>query len=94
MKIKPHLKEDLKKYLTEKVRAEEQRIKVYSAYRLSNEEKDLLKKSVKELEWREVDYLVDESLLAGVLIKKGSKEINISLKGTLSNLQKIVYESD
>lgn len=94
MKIKPHLKEDLKKYLVERVKNEEQKLKVYSACKLSEDEKILLRKSIKEFDWTDVDYLIDENLLAGVLIKKGSKEINISLQGKLSNLKKIVYESD
>lgn len=94
MKIKPHLKEDLKKYLIEKVRTEEQKLKIYSAYKLSDEEKSILKKKFKEFDWKDVDYLTDESILAGVVVKKGSKVINVSLRGALSNLKKLVYESD
>lgn len=94
MRIKPHLKEDLKKYLIDKVRSEEQKIKVYSAYELSEDEKNLIKKEIKDFDWSDVDYLIDDSLLAGIMIKKGSKVINLSLKGVLANLKKIVYESD
>ena len=94
MKIKPHLKEELKKYLIERVRREEQKIKVFSAYKLSDEEKSLIKKTVRGFEWADVDYEIDGSLLAGVVIKKGSKIINLSLKGSLASLKKIVYESD
>ena len=94
MKIKPLLKEELKKYLTEKVKEEEQKVKVTSAYKLSDEEKKLIQSRVKGFVWNDVDYLVDESLMAGIIIQKGSKVINLSLKGTLANLKKIVYESD
>lgn len=94
MKIKPHLKEELKKYLTEKVRQEEQKIKVFSAYSLTDEEKNLIKKKVKGFDWNEVDYELDDSLIAGIVIKKGSQIINLSLKGALANLKKLVYESD
>jgi len=94
MKIKPNLKKDLKKYLIEKVRNEEQKLKVYSPYKLSDEEKSILKKKFREFDWSNVDYLIDESLMAGVLLKRGSKVINISLLKTLSNLKKMIYESD
>lgn len=94
MKIKPHLKEQLKKYLIDKVKEEEQKIKVYSAYKLSENEVSLIKNKVKEYDWKNVDYLIDESLIAGIVIKKGSQIINLSLKGALVNLKKIVYESD
>jgi len=94
MKIKPHLKEELKKFLINKVRTEEQKLKVYSAYKLTEDEISVLKKKFRELDWSDVDYFVDPSLLAGILIKKGSKIINVSLQRTLSNLKKLVYESD
>lgn len=94
MKIKPHLKADLKKYLIEKVKNEEQRINVFSSYSLNAEEKNLIKSKLKNFDWSDVEYHIDESLLAGIVIKKGSQIINLSLKGTLANLKKIVYESD
>lgn len=94
MKIKPHLKEELKKFLVNRTRAEEQKIKVYSAYKLSEDEKKLIKKSVNDFDFSNADYYVDSSLLAGIVIKKGSKVINLSLKDSLLNLKKIVYESD
>ncbi|MBI5127761.1 F0F1 ATP synthase subunit delta [Candidatus Roizmanbacteria bacterium] len=94
MKIKPHLKEELKKYLSERVKKEEQKIKVFSAGKLNDDDKTLIKKKLKAFDWQDVDYFVDPSLLAGVVVKKGSKMIDLSLKGTLSNLKKIVYESD
>jgi len=94
VKIKPHLKEELKKYLLEKVREEQEKVKVFSAYRLTEEEKNLIKNKVRDLDFKDVDYLVDTTLMAGVVIKKGSKFIDFSLKGELLNLKKIVYESD
>ncbi|KKQ24037.1 MAG: F0F1 ATP synthase subunit delta [Candidatus Roizmanbacteria bacterium GW2011_GWC2_37_13] len=94
MKIKPHLKEELKKYLIEKVRKEEQKIKVFSAGKLDDEDKILIKRKLKSFDFKDVDYFIDPSIMAGVIVKKGSKMIDLSLKGTLSNLKKIVYESD
>ncbi len=94
MKIKPHLKEELKKYFVEKVKKEEQKIKVFSAGKLNDDDKAQIKERLKAFDWQDVDYFIDESLLAGVVVKKGSKMIDLSLKGALSNLKKIVYESD
>lgn len=94
MKIKPHLKDELKKYFIERVKNEGKKINVFSPYILSVEEKELIKKKIDNLDWHDVEYHVDESLMAGIVIKKGSQIINLSLKGTLANLKKIVYESD
>lgn len=94
MKIKSYLKEELKKYLIDKIRNEEQKIKVFSAHFLSDEEKAVIKNKIKTFDWIDVDYKIDKSLIAGVVIKKGSQIIDLSLKGTLENLKKLVYESD
>lgn len=80
--------------MIEKVRTEGERIKVFSAYKLTDGEKDLIKSKIRDFDWTKADYYVDEDLLAGIIVQKGSKVINLSLKGTLANLKKIVYESD
>lgn len=94
MRINPHLKEDLKKYLIEKIRKEKNAVKVMSGYRLGTVEKQLLHKKFDQLDWNSAQYEIDESLIAGVVITVGSRVIDLSLKGSLLSLKHIIYESD
>ena len=94
MKINPKLKEDLKNFLMEKIQKEQNRVTVYSADSLDGDEKKLLGKKFSDLNWSEVVYLIDKSVIAGVIIKVGSKTIDLSLMGSLSKLSNTLYEID
>ncbi|MBI3366297.1 F0F1 ATP synthase subunit delta [Candidatus Roizmanbacteria bacterium] len=93
VKINSKLKKDLKNYLLNKMRSERQRVIVYSSFKLSDNEKKLLKQKLPSIPFQKAEYKLDDSLLAGVLVSVGSKIIDLSVKGTLSNLKNIVYES-
>lgn len=93
MKLNARLKEDLKKYLLDKIRDDRQKVTVYSSVQLSGEEKQLLKLKLPTISFQNAQYLIDESLLAGIMVKIGSKVIDLSIRGTLSNLKHIVYET-
>lgn len=71
-----------------------EKLKVYSPYKLSEKEKLVLKNKFTDFDWQDADFFVDETLLAGVVIIKGSKVIDISLKRSISDLKKIIYEND
>ncbi|MFA6081666.1 MAG: F0F1 ATP synthase subunit delta [Patescibacteria group bacterium] len=94
MKINPKLKKDLKSFLLDNIQKEQNRVQVFSADVLGVDEKKVLGKKFSELNWAEADYQVDKSIIAGVIIKVGSKTIDLSLMGSLSKLSNTLYEID
>lgn len=94
MKIDPQVKEELKKYLKEKNEKLQERIIVTAGYPLTREEKNLILLKLDNNGTRNIfEYRVDTTLIAGVVITKGSKIIDLSLKGQLHDLRNILYES-
>lgn len=94
MKIHGYIKENLKKRLIEDLEKEKGKIVVYSAYVLSEEEKNLLYAKIPKLKGAYIEFVTDKSLIAGVIIKIGSKIIDLSLIGQLNNLVQIAYETN
>ena len=95
MKINPKLKNDLKNFLLEKIQKEQNRVEVYSADALDvDEKKALSEKKFPNLNWKDAEYRIDKSIIAGVIIKVGSKTIDLSLIGSLSKLSNTLYEID
>lgn len=94
MKINPKLKKDLKSFLLDNIHKEQNRVQVLSADVLGVEDKKVLGKKFSELNWSQADYLVDKSIIAGIIIKVGSKTIDLSLMGSLSKLSNTLYEID
>ena len=95
MKINPKLKDDLKSFLMEKIQKEQNRVLVISAVELSAEEKKVLSgNKFTDLNWKEAVYEIDRSIIAGIIIKVGSKTIDLSLSGSLSKLSNTLYEID
>ncbi|EKE13791.1 MAG: hypothetical protein ACD_12C00815G0003 [uncultured bacterium] len=94
MKINPKLKKDLKSFLLENIQKEQNRVLVMSADALESDEKKILSKKFSDLNWNEADFQVDKSIIAGIIIKVGSKTIDLSLMGSLSKLSNTLYEID
>lgn len=94
MKINPKLKQDLKSFLMEKIQREQNRVLVLSADKLDMDERKLLEKKFSDLNWEDSVYQIDRSVIAGVIIKVGSKTIDLSLTGSLSKLSNTLYEID
>ena len=94
MKINPKLKDDLKSFLMEKIQKEQNRVLVISAVELSADEKKALENKFTDLNWKEAVYEIDRSIIAGIIIKVGSKTIDLSLSGSLSKLSNTLYEID
>lgn len=92
MKIKPHLKEELKKYLLKKEQEEENKVVITSSYKMNDKELKHICNHFSELKDKKIEQIVDESLLAGVVIKHASKIRDLSLKHQLMNLQQRINE--
>lgn len=92
MKISARLKEDLKRYLLRRRLEEAEKVTIVSAYKLSAKEVENIKKRIPDIKKSEVHVEVDESLMAGVLVQKGSKIIDLTLRGRMQSLEKSIYE--
>lgn len=87
-------KEELKNLFNERLIKKSKKAIVISANKLDDEDKTrLITKVVGLGKDVRMEYHIDESLLAGVVIKTGSSIIDLSLKGQLLNLQQKMYES-
>lgn len=93
MKISGRMKEELKKVFLAKLKEKSQEVEITSAYLLSATELSKLKKMIDLPAQAKVTTNVDESLIAGYVIKKGSKMIDLSLLSQLRKLQQITYET-
>lgn len=93
MKIKPRLKEELKKYLLKRTSEEEKKVKIISAYKLTQEDLKDIYQNFPYLSKKDVDFAVDPELIAGIIIKQGSKLIDLSLVSRLKDLQQKAYET-
>ena len=92
MKVKPRLKEDLKKYLLAREQEEERKVVVISAHKLSDDEIKNISSLFPELKGKKIEQKLDESLIAGVVIRHGSKVRDLSLKQQLTNLAQRIHE--
>jgi len=94
MKIDPLVKKELKLRLSEALEQKKRQVTLTSAYQLNKSDQAELIKKVPQLKDTGITYLVDKSIIAGYVIKVGSKIIDLSLLGQLQSFQNIIYEID
>lgn len=92
MKIKPRLKEDLKKFLLQKLSEESKIVTLISSHKLTIEQIEGIKDRFPRIKNKEIILEVNENLMAGFIIKEGSKITDLSLKTNLNNIKKNIYE--
>ena len=78
----------------DKIQEERSIVTVYSADVLSDADRKDLTGKFKELDWKNARFELDHSIIAGVVIKIGSRTIDLSLLGSLSKLNNTLYEID
>ncbi len=86
MKLSKQIKEELQTYLRDRLNAREIRTQIIAPYELSQGEVEDIKSKVPLIKNSAVDVVVDKSILAGVIIKHGSKLIDYSLKSKVESL--------
>ncbi len=87
------MKDELKKHFLSKLKEKSQEVTIVSAYPLSNLEISGIKKLVPDLQSATVNNEVDERIIAGYVIRKGSKMIDLSLQQRLTKLQQLSHEA-
>ena len=82
-----------KKYLVKRIAEGKKRLRIYSSYQLDTEEIDhfLLELGLKG-KYSEVENILKDDILAGVVIELGSKIIDLTLNAKLKNLKKNLYD--
>lgn len=91
-KINPDLKRDIRAFVMEKLEKDVQYAEIISPYKLSDKELDQYRKQVSDSTSLHVFNTVDESLMAGIIVRIGSQMIDLSLKSELENLKHRLYE--
>ena len=92
MKIDPQLKKELQTYIADRIKQSSEKVYIYAPYELSEKELAEIKKHIPHLKDSDMEVVVDKSVMAGVIIKFGTKMIDLSLKTELQNLKQAIYE--
>jgi F0F1-type ATP synthase delta subunit len=92
MKIKPEIKEEIKRIIHEKLQSKQQEVTIVAPYRLSSDELQEIFKQLPQLEGKKIVTVVDPSLIAGIIIKQGTKVLDLSIAERVRNLQHLVNE--
>jgi F0F1-type ATP synthase delta subunit len=91
MKIDPTVLQELRKAYKQ-ILTSGGMVEVISAHDMSDSEKKSLIEKLPMLKDAQITYSKDTSILAGVIIKFGSKMIDLSLQNELTNLKHFIYE--
>ncbi|MFZ6034909.1 MAG: F0F1 ATP synthase subunit delta [Patescibacteria group bacterium] len=94
MKIDPKIKKDLEARLKEDLANKKKQVVLISAYKLDKKELAEVTAKVPVLKKADVRLEVDPSIIAGYIVKVGSKVLDLSLSGQLQNFKKIIYGLD
>lgn len=86
-------KKSIKTYLKKKLQEKKTKIVVISSYKMTEEEINNLLKQLPFIKdpYSKIENKVDHNLLAGVIVKFGSKVIDLTLDGKLNSLKKSLY---
>ena len=94
MKIDQSVKEDLKRYFKERMTNRQKLISVVSACPLDEKEKNqLLAKLPKDGQTTRIEYQTDPKIIAGIILRTGTKVLDLSLRSQLLNLKRMLYEN-
>lgn len=86
------LKNELKKYLEEKIFENKKRALIISSYKMEKSElKDVIE-AIPALRLYEITNMVDPKILGGFIIKFDSKIIDFSILSQLNKFKKEIYE--
>lgn len=86
MNLDPRLKEEVKKFLIRKMREDSEVVTVVSAQPLTEDQEKELKSLIPSSK-KEMRQEIDKSLIAGIVVRQGSKILDLSIKGRLQNLE-------
>lgn len=82
----PHLKDEVKKFLIRKMREEGDIVTVISAHPLTDSQEKAIKELIPESK-KELRTEVDKTLIAGIVVRRGSRILDLSVRGRLQQLE-------
>jgi F0F1-type ATP synthase delta subunit len=92
MKINLSLKNKIKDFVTNNINIESNTITIESADILSDLQKKIIIEKVGGLNFKNINYIINKDLIAGIIIKQGSSIIDLSLINQLSEIKKKLNE--
>jgi len=92
MKVDPVLLQEFQKRLEESQHKMTQKVFITSAYKLDTAEIDRILAVFPQIRDKEYENIVDKNLLGGIIIRFGSKVIDLSIEETLDSFLKHIYE--
>lgn len=93
MKINKYIKQDISAYLNEQAQKEKNKVTVYSHQSLTKEDIENIYLLIPSLKDRPIETIIDRDILAGIIIRFGSKILDLSLNSKLKNLEKDLNET-
>lgn len=93
MKIKSEIKEDIKKFIRERLQKKQEEVTIISPYTLSSDDLQEIINQYPQLESKKLIKVVDKNIIAGIIIKLGTKVLDLSLANKIRNLQHLVNET-
>lgn len=93
MKIKKEIKEDIKKFIRERLQKKQEEVTIVAPYSLSTDDLQEIIKQYPQLESKKLITVVDANIIAGIVIKLGSRVLDLSLANKIRNLQHLVDEA-
>lgn len=89
MNLDPHLKDEVKKFLLRKLREESEVVTVVSAHPLTDGQAQEIKTLI-PYSGGQMNTEVDKSLIAGIIVRKGSRILDLSVKGRLQSIENTI----
>lgn len=86
MKLSKEIKNELKSFLKNRLSHKEERATLIAPYQFSSREVTQIQNKIPLIAELPVDVVIDESIMAGFMIKVGSKLIDCSLKTKVKDL--------
>ncbi|OIP86080.1 hypothetical protein AUK04_00770 [Candidatus Roizmanbacteria bacterium CG2_30_33_16] len=94
MKIDPEVKNRLKQLLKKEVEKINKMVVIKSAYQLDKNEIDMVFRALPEFYGMPYETIIDQEIMAGIIVQQGSKIYDLSLSGQLKSLSNKIYEID
>lgn len=92
MKLNQDLQEILNKHFGSEVKNLQDKAIIFSAYDLNDAEKKEIADKFPQIRDKELNHVVDDTLIGGFILTYGSKMIDLSLRGALQSLLTKLYE--
>lgn len=86
MKLSKQIKREMQEYLKDRLGSRVNRTQIVAPYQLSEKEVLEIQSKVPLIKDSEVEIIVDKTIMAGIIIKQGSRLIDYSLKSKVDSL--------